>query len=93
MEKSKNTSRRRFLENSAAIGALGAIGMSQILKSCQSGGSQWSKVEMPTLLEQAPDGQPLRAGVIGCGGRGTGAAQNFLNAGTNLIITAVAAVF
>jgi predicted dehydrogenase len=92
MEKSKNTSRRKFLENSAAIGALGAIGVSQILKSCQSG-SQWSHIEMPTLLEQAPDGQPLRAGVIGCGGRGTGAAQNFLNAGPNLSITAVADVF
>jgi predicted dehydrogenase len=92
MEKSNNTSRRRFLENSAAIGALGAIGVSQFLKSCQSG-SQWSKIEMPTLLEQAPDGQPLRAGVIGCGGRGTGAAQNFLNAGPNLSITAVADVF
>jgi len=48
---------------------------------------------MPTLLEQAPDGPPLRAGVIGCGGRGTGAARNFLDAGPNLSITAVADVF
>ena len=92
MEKSKNTSRRKFLENSAAIGALGAIGVSQILKSCQSG-SQWSPIAMPTLLEEAPDGQPLRAGVIGCGGRGTGAAANFLAAGPNLSITAVADTF
>jgi len=48
---------------------------------------------MPNLLDEAPDGVPLKAGVIGCGGRGTGAAINFLNAGPNLSIIAVADVF
>jgi myo-inositol 2-dehydrogenase / D-chiro-inositol 1-dehydrogenase len=41
----------------------------------------------------APDGAPLRAAVIGCGGRGTGAAMNFLDAGPNLEIVALHDVF
>jgi len=92
MDESKNTSRRRFLENSAALGALGAIGVSQFIQSCSSG-KTYSPVDMPNLLDEAPDGVPLKAGVIGCGGRGTGAAINFLNAGPNLSIIAVADVF
>ena len=35
----------------------------------------------------------LKAGVIGCGGRGTGAAINFLSAGPNLQITALGDTF
>ena len=93
MEKSKNTSRRKFLEKSAAIGALGAVGISQIMQSCSKAGTGYEPIAKPTLLDQAPDGQPLRAGVVGCGGRGTGAALNFLNAGPNLSIAAVADAF
>ena len=48
---------------------------------------------MPTLLDQAPDGPVLKAGLIGCGGRGTGAAINFLNAGPNLQIAALGDTF
>ena len=47
----------------------------------------------PVLLDRAPDGKPLKAGLIGCGGRGTGAAINFLNAGSDLQITALGDVF
>jgi myo-inositol 2-dehydrogenase / D-chiro-inositol 1-dehydrogenase len=35
----------------------------------------------------------LKAGVIGCGGRGTGAALDFLNSGPNLQVTALGDVF
>jgi predicted dehydrogenase len=35
----------------------------------------------------------LKAGLIGCGGRGTGAAANFLDAGPNLQITALGDIF
>ena len=35
----------------------------------------------------------LKAGLVGCGGRGTGAAINFLNAGLNLQVVALADVF
>ena len=48
---------------------------------------------MPLLREQAPDGTVIKAGLIGCGGRGTGAAIDFLNAGPNLQIVALGDVF
>ncbi len=47
----------------------------------------------PLATVQAPDGPVLKAGLIGCGGRGSGAAVNFLDAGPNLRITALADVF
>ena len=45
------------------------------------------------MLDQAPDGKVLRAGLVGCGGRGTGAAINFVDAGPNLQIVALGDVF
>ena len=89
---SAKTSRRRFLENTAAIGAIGAIGAGQFIRTCSSE-TRPGEVEVPVMLDRAPEGVPLKAGVIGCGGRGTGAAINFLNAGPDLSITAVADVF
>jgi predicted dehydrogenase len=82
-------SRRNFLGN-VALGTIGAIGAAKLLSSCSG-----PKVELdlPPLLDQAPDGAPLKAGLIGCGGRGTGAAINFLNAGPNLSLVAMADVF
>jgi predicted dehydrogenase len=88
MKTPENQSRRRFIESTAVIGAMGVVGFSQLMKSCQP-----AKVEVKSFLDTAPDGLPLKAGVIGCGGRGTGAAFNFLNAGNDLSIHAVADVF
>ena len=45
------------------------------------------------MLDQAPDGEVLRAGLVGCGGRGSGAAINFVDAGPNLQIVALGDVF
>jgi myo-inositol 2-dehydrogenase / D-chiro-inositol 1-dehydrogenase len=45
------------------------------------------------MLEIAPDGKVLKAGIIGCGGRGTGAALNWLAAGPNVTVTALGDVF
>jgi len=45
------------------------------------------------ITPKAPDGRLLKAGLIGCGGRGRGAAVNFLDAGPNLQIVALADVF
>jgi myo-inositol 2-dehydrogenase/D-chiro-inositol 1-dehydrogenase len=42
---------------------------------------------------RAPEGRRLKAGLIGCGGRGRGAMVNFLDAGPGLEITALADVF
>jgi predicted dehydrogenase len=92
MGPTNKTSRRRFLENTAAIGAIGAIGASQLIKSCSPGETTVKLVE-PSFLATAPEGQPLKAGVVGCGGRGSGAAINFLDSGPGLSVVAVADVF
>jgi myo-inositol 2-dehydrogenase/D-chiro-inositol 1-dehydrogenase len=94
MGTTNKSSRRRFLGNTAAIGAIGVVGASQLIRSCSSDpAASTGTVTAPTILDTAIDGQPIRAGVIGCGGRGTGAALNFLDAGPNLSVVAVADVF
>jgi myo-inositol 2-dehydrogenase/D-chiro-inositol 1-dehydrogenase len=85
-------SRRRFISNSA-LAAIGTIGAAQLLTSCTDGNSKKKEIKLPELLNQAPDGKVLKAGLIGCGGRGTGAAINFLDAGPNLQIIALGDVF
>ncbi len=87
---SKSKSRREFLGDAAALGIIGAIGAGHLLSSCTSRREEY---ETPVLLDRAPDGPPLKAGLIGCGGRGTGAALNFVDAGPNLQITALGDVF
>ena len=91
-ETNQSLSRRRFLENAALLGVAGTLGISQIAGAC-SRGSKKADLNLPPMLETAPDGAPLKAGVIGCGGRGTGAALDFLNAGPNLTVTHIADVF
>ncbi len=92
MEKSDQQSRRRFLGNSAVLGALGVVGASQLISACSSENKP-VKIDMKPFLDKAPEGQPLKAGVIGCGGRGSGASFNFLDAGDGLSIVALADVF
>ena len=89
-KKSKVPGRRRFIGDAAALGLMGTIGAGYVLSSCNT---EKAKYEPPVFPKKAPDGPVLKAGLIGCGGRGTGAAINFLNAGTNLQITALADVF
>ncbi len=90
----KGVSRRKFLENTAVIGAaVGALGMSKLVSSCTSETKPVQDLNLPPLLDQAPDGELMKAGLIGCGGRGTGAAINFLDAGPNLTISAIGDVF
>ena len=84
MKQQKNDfSRRNFLGTVAAAGA--------VMVACN--GNKINTSNMPTFLDQAPDGKELKAGLIGCGGRGTGAALNFLAAGPNLKVVALADVF
>jgi predicted dehydrogenase len=90
MEKSQ-LSRRNFLGKSAVIGAAGVIGMNA-LASCSSK-TKTVDYAFPTILDKAPDGKKLRAGLVGCGNRGTGAALNFLAAGSDLELIALADVF
>jgi predicted dehydrogenase len=90
MEKNQ-LSRRNFLERSALIGAAGLAGISA-LNSCNKK-SKPVDYTFPPLLDKAPDGLKLRAGLVGCGNRGTGAALNFLAAGNDLELVALADVF
>jgi predicted dehydrogenase len=80
----KGSSRRDFVGVLALGGAF--------LAACQTQAPQQGTHLTPGP-RQAPDGRPLKAGLIGCGGRGTGAAGDFLDAGPNLSITALADVF
>ncbi|MFQ5628630.1 MAG: Gfo/Idh/MocA family protein, partial [bacterium] len=82
---SKSINRREFLEMGTAAAAAGAI-----LVSCAGEGQ---KAIVPAFLDAAPEGSELKAGLVGCGGRGTGAALNFLDAGPNLKITTLGDVF
>ena len=81
--------RRSFIAKTA-LGTLGSMG---IITACSNPGEKKREIQLPQLLDQAPDGKILKAGLIGCGGRGTGAAINFLEAGPNLQITALGDVF
>lgn len=90
----QSLTRRNFLKNSMAAGTIGVVGGIPLLNSCSSPKQTKSDaISLPTLLEQAPDGKTLKAGLVGCGGRGTGAAIDFLNAGPNLEIIALGDVF
>ena len=88
---STNINRRSFLGKAAAASAVGVIGMSA-LSACKKKLSN-EELGLPPLKDRAPDGPKLRAGLVGCGNRGTGAALNFMDAGPNLEIVALADVF
>jgi len=98
--------RREFLSSAAVMGATGALGAGALLTSC--GGpkeppltplraeAEWNIPKLYAggiLPDKAKDGKPLKAGVIGCGGRGSGAVQNFLDAGPNLSVVALGDTF
>lgn len=98
MNQNSNLSRRNFLKSSATIGtigAVGAVGGIPLLSSCSSEErkKKGEELKLPQLFDQAPDGPVLKAGLVGCGGRGTGAAIDFLNSGPNLQIVALGDVF
>lgn len=94
MSEQNKQSRRDFL-TTVALGTVGTMGVASAFSGCASS----LNIRKPqdgthlSLLDQAPDGKVLKAGLIGCGGRGTGAAVNFVDAGPNLEITALGDAF
>ncbi|MFQ5655348.1 MAG: Gfo/Idh/MocA family protein [Planctomycetota bacterium] len=82
-------SRRRFVKASAALAAapLFAGGLPAALAT------QDREVEPQGERAQEPRPEPIRIGLIGCGGRGTGAALNALSADKGVTLTALADVF
>lgn len=101
MSEKNKISRREFLTVSAMAGVVGAIGVSPILSACTGSGSKnvnrplkpADQIYIPELPDKAIEGRELKAGVIGCGGRGSGAAQDFLNAADNVTIVALGDIF
>ncbi len=101
MSKKYALNRREFFSSAAIVGAVGTVGAGSILASCAGGEkapavvpvARLANAYIPELVDVAADGKPLKAGVIGCGGRGSGAAEDFLNAGPNLSVVALADVF
>ena len=94
-------SRRSFLKGTALMGAAGMVGgTSTVLASCSNESKNTVKplkepgtYYIPELPDKAEDGRELKAGLIGCGGRGSGAAMNFLDAANGVTITALADTF
>ncbi|MGA2983688.1 MAG: Gfo/Idh/MocA family oxidoreductase [Terriglobia bacterium] len=83
MTDEKTEKENRDFNRRTFIGAVAAVGAGVVLASCK-------KSYPPlTFVDVAPDGPVLKAGLIGCGERGTGAALNFLKAGPNLKIVAL----
>lgn len=92
--------RRDFLTNSLLVGAVIPLGAAPaFLTSCSDSDKKNSSksysaedLGMYSFVDVAPDGKPIKAALIGCGSRGTGAAMQFLKAGPNLSIVALADV-
>ncbi|HUU95673.1 MAG TPA: Gfo/Idh/MocA family oxidoreductase [Phycisphaerae bacterium] len=79
---SEHITRRRFLETSVAAATTFAAGCASMRKG-QAG---------PAILHPG-EPEKLRVGVIGCGGRGTGAAMNCVESSENVEIVALGDLF
>lgn len=83
---------------------VGTGGAATLLTSCGGGASSNENAAnkplkepgtyyVPELPDMAADGKELKAGIIGCGGRGSGAAMNFLAAANGVSIVALGDTF
>lgn len=88
--KKTGISRRNFLGKAATLGVAGVV-VPAVIAGCSR---EKKKSSGPvTFLDLAPDGPVLKAGLIGCGGRGKGAASQFITAGPNLQVVALGDTF
>ena len=97
---SKNKmSRKDFLSLSAIAGVSTLVGSSTLMTSCGEKGPVYTPLKqpgeyyVPVLNDKADDGKELKAGVIGCGGRGSGAIYNLLAAANGIKVTALGDTF
>jgi len=97
---SKNKlSRKDFLSYSALMGVTSLVGSSTILSSCKEKGLVYTPLKqageyyVPVLNDKADDGKEFKAGFIGCGGRGSGAIVDLLNAANGIKVIALGDTF
>jgi predicted dehydrogenase len=89
--------RKEFLKTSLL--GVAALAVAPSLTGCAGGKNKLVPLKkpgeyyLPEMPDKAPDGRPLKAGLVGCGGRGTGAATDFLNAANGVSITALGDIF
>ena len=94
----KKLSRRDFLSTTATLGVAGAIAPS-LLTSCSSKGSKLVPLRakgeyyVPGLEDKADSGRELKVGLVGCGGRGSGALINLLDAADGITVAALGDTF
>ena len=92
-------SRKDFLSLSAMAGVTGLVGSSSLLTSCGEKGPVYTPLKeagtyyIPVLNDKADDGKELKAGVIGCGGRGSGAIFDLLAAANGIKVVALGDTF
>lgn len=96
MEKNK-MNRRDFLQRSTILGVGGIVGVSALASACK--GPKYVPLRkpeeyyIPELPDKAAPGREIKVGVIGCGGRGSGAIQNLFDAADGIKLTALGDVF
>lgn len=95
----KKMNRRSFLQASTVLSVGSVVGASALLSSCKDGKSalvplkQPGEFYVPELPDKAIDGRELKVGVVGCGGRGSGAVVDLLNAANGIKVVALGDVF
>ena len=89
--------RRDFLQRSTILGVGGIVGVSALASACK--GPKYVPLRkpeeyyIPELPDKAAPGREIKVGVIGCGGRGSGAIQNLFDAADGIRLTALGDVF
>ncbi|MFO0833082.1 MAG: Gfo/Idh/MocA family oxidoreductase [Phycisphaerales bacterium] len=85
-------SRRNLIQSAAAI-AVGSLAVQVLAQPSQPDSAKPTKPGADPKPAKPAVSRPIRVGVIGCGGRGTGAAVNSLQASNDTRIVALADVF
>lgn len=94
----KDISRRDFFSYSAMLGA-GTIAGASLLASCGDKKDKLTPLRqpgeyyIPELPDKAIEGRELKVGLVGCGGRGSGAVENLLEAADGITVVALGDVF
>ena len=73
----RSTSRREFIRAGCGVAALGLA----------------SRLPLPAVVSAAGENERIEIGLIGCGGRGTGAAAQTLQAGDDVELAAMGDLF